>query len=218
MKPSFASIPAAVAEAAQPSSPLTRQPRGRSRMAELARANAELRRRVAELEDYRMLAYKDPLTGLWNRRYFDERIEEELDRARRNSSRQLSLMVIDMNDLKRLNDTAGHDEGDRALRWVAMFLRAHLRAHDICCRTGGDEFAVILPDVGNEGCETLTHRLREQLANTGGAQAFGVGLSVGTATFRADAHSVADLVRVADQAMYRDKYQQKTSVLRPISA
>src|SRR5690348_1553554 len=99
MKPSFASIPAA--EAAQPSSPLTRQPRARSRMAELTRENAELRRRVAELEDYRMLAYKDPLTGLWNRRYFDERIEEEFDRARRNSGRQLSLMVIDMNDLKR---------------------------------------------------------------------------------------------------------------------
>jgi diguanylate cyclase (GGDEF)-like protein len=218
MKPSFVSVPqAALSDPSEGSTSLNRQVRTRGRLAELTRENAELRRRVAELEDFRMLAYKDQLTGLWNRRYFDERIAEELDRARRNLNRQLSLMVIDMNDLKRLNDTSGHGEGDRALRWVASFLRAHLRAHDICCRTGGDEFAVILPDVGSDGCEVLTNRLRDQLA-TGGAKAFGIGLSVGTATFRSDAHSVADLIRMADQAMYRDKFRQKTEVLHPISA
>jgi diguanylate cyclase (GGDEF)-like protein len=217
MKPSFVSVPSGTLTDSSETPTLNRQPRNRGRLAELARENDELRRRVAELEDFRLLAYKDQLTGLWNRRYFDDRIAEELDRARRNPNRQLSLMVIDLNDLKRLNDTSGHGEGDRALRWVASFLRAHLRAHDICCRTGGDEFAVILPDVGSDGCETLTNRLRDQMAS-GGSHASGVGLSVGTATFRADAHSVADLIRMADQAMYRDKFRQKTDILHPISA
>src|SRR3954454_4543642 len=76
-------------------------------MADLIRENADLRRLVAELEEFRTLAYKDPLTGLWNRRYFDERLAEEVDRTKRSATRQLSLMVIDVNDLKRVNDEGG---------------------------------------------------------------------------------------------------------------
>jgi len=182
---------------------------GQHSLAELARENAALRRRVVELEVSRTLAYRDPLTGLWNRRYFDERISEELDRARRNPSRRLSIMIIDVNDFKRLNDSLGHAEGDRALTWVAAFLKSHLRAHDVCCRIGGDEFAVILPEVGEDGCETLANRLREKLGWDGTLPAFAIGLSIGSATLPTDACTGEELMRAADRAMYRDKQRQK---------
>lgn len=182
---------------------------GQSSLAELARENAALRRRVVELEAFRTMAYRDPLTGLWNRRYFDERIAEELDRARRNPARRLSIMIIDVNDFKRLNDSLGHAEGDRALCWVAAFLKSHLRAHDVCCRIGGDEFAVILPEVGEDGCETLANRLREKLGWDGTLPAFAIGLSIGSATLPTEVCSGDELMRAADRAMYRDKQRQK---------
>jgi diguanylate cyclase (GGDEF)-like protein len=189
--------------------PLWSSSGGQASVLDLARENAALRRRIVELEAFRTMAYRDPLTGLWNRRYFDERMAEELDRSRRNSTRLLSVMVIDVNEFKQLNDRLGHAEGDRALCWVAAFLKGHLRAHDVCCRVGGDEFAVILPDVGEEGCETLTARLREKLAWDGTLPAFAIGLSIGTATLPTEVCSGEDLVRTADRAMYRDKQRQK---------
>jgi diguanylate cyclase (GGDEF)-like protein len=182
-------------------------PPGQDALAELARENAALRRRVVELEAFRTLAYRDPLTGLWNRRYFDERIAEELDRARRNPGRPLSMMIIDVNDFKRLNDSLGHAEGDRALCWVAAFLKGHTRAHDVCCRVGGDEFSVILPEVGEDGCEVLATRLREQLGWDGTLPA--ITLSIGTATLTTEVCSGEELMRAADRAMYRDKQRQK---------
>jgi two-component system cell cycle response regulator len=178
-------------------------------IADLLRENADLRRLVAELEEFRTLAYKDPLTGLWNRRYFDERLAEEVDRSRRSATRQLSLMVIDVNDLKRLNDEGGHSEGDRALRAVAAFLRGHLRAHDVCCRTGGDEFAVVLPDVPRAGTEVLTARLRQTMSWECGGRPMTIGVSVGAATLGAQISAADALVRAADRAMYRDKRRQK---------
>jgi diguanylate cyclase (GGDEF)-like protein len=178
-------------------------------MADLIRENADLRRVVAELEEFRTLAYKDPLTGLWNRRYFDERLAEEVDRTNRSATRQLSLMVIDVNDLKRVNDEEGHAEGDRALRAVAGFLRSHLRAHDVCCRAGGDEFAVILPDVGPPGSDVLTTRLRQTMAWDCSGRAMLLGLSVGAATLGREISAADSLVRAADRAMYRDKRRQK---------
>lgn len=178
-------------------------------IAELARENAALRRQVTELEAYRMLAYRDPLTSLWNRRYFDERIIEEVDRARRRN-RPLSVMIIDVNEFKRLNDTLGHAEGDRALTWVANFLKSHLRAHDVCCRMGGDEFAVILPEVDATGCEILTARLQEKLGWDAPDGGFAIGLSIGSATLGpTDATTEQELVRAADRMMYQDKQRQK---------
>jgi diguanylate cyclase (GGDEF)-like protein len=188
-----------------------------SNLAELARENAALRRRVVELEAFRTLAYRDPLTGLWNRRYFDERLAEELDRARRHPGRRLSIMIIDVNDFKRLNDSLGHAEGDRALCWVAAFLKGHLRAHDVCCRIGGDEFAVILPDVAEDGCDVLAARLSDKLGWDVALPAFAVGLSIGSATLPDEGCSGADLMRDADRAMYRDKQRQKDQKARTLS-
>jgi diguanylate cyclase (GGDEF)-like protein len=126
-------------------------------------------------------------------------------------------MIIDVNDFKRLNDSLGHAEGDRALCWVAAFLKGHLRAHDVCCRIGGDEFAVILPEVGEDGCEVLAARLREKLGWDGTLPAFAVGLSIGSATLPTEVISGEELIRAADRAMYRDKQRQKDQKARMLS-
>ena len=94
---------------------------------DLQRENAKLRRAVAELESYRSLAYRDALTGLWNRRYFEERLSQEQSLARRKASRRFSLMVLDLNDLKRINDIEGHAAGDQAIKRAGAFLRSRLR-------------------------------------------------------------------------------------------
>src|SRR5882672_10125502 len=111
----------------------------------LTRQVAVLRKEVSRLHVYRAMAYRDPLTGLWNRRYFEERLKEEASRSERaGSSRKFSVLVVDINDFKGVNDTHGHQMGDRLLKWVGVFLTDHLRTHDVPCRTGGDEFTVLL--------------------------------------------------------------------------
>src|SRR5215470_7535722 len=122
----------------------------------LSRQNAMLRREVARLQVFRGMAYRDPLTGLWNRRYFEERLKEEASRSERaGSGRRFSVLVVDMNDFKTVNDRYGHQTGDALLKWTGEFLTTHLRTHDVACRTGGDEFTVLLPDVSAEDCGRL---------------------------------------------------------------
>ena len=122
------------------------------RVAKLTEANARLRRRLAEQASLWRIAHQDPLTELWNRRYADERLAEEMTRAQEEDGYRFSLVVADVNDLKRINDQQGHAAGDQALRWVARFLAGALRADDVCCRIGGDEFLLILPGTGAEEC------------------------------------------------------------------
>lgn len=184
----------------------------------LRQENEELRREIAALEGYRTLAYRDALTGLWNRRYFDERFAEELSRSLRSGKLGFSLLIVDVNDLKRINDQLGHQAGDETIGWVGAFLRGAFRNHDVCCRTGGDEFAIILPDTGPTECAAIVQRLRARLAaaNVAGdeapAQTIGraIGLSFGTASCPDDGKTVAALLELADEAMYRDKRRQKT--------
>lgn len=178
-------------------------------VAELVKENETLRRELAELETYRTLAYRDELTGLWNRRYFDERLTEEISRASRDQLR-LSVMVADVNDLKLVNDTKGHAAGDRLIRWVATFLKETLRAHDVCCRIGGDEFAVILPGMEATVSEGLIGRLRVALAHASQRLERPVTLSLGAASYPGDASGPRGLLAQADEAMYRDKRRQKS--------
>lgn len=180
---------------------------GRRRtLADLQQENDDLRR---ELEVYRTLAYRDPLTGLWNRRYFEDRLTEELSRVSRAEGRPLSVMFIDVNDLKAINDRHGHAEGDRTIQWVGQFLKAALRAHDVCCRIGGDEFAVIVPELGVTDCERMLGRLARALARENQTRAVPVGLAFGTATAPEQGRTVETLIDAADAAMYRDKRRQK---------
>lgn len=176
----------------------------------LARENAQLRREIARLEVYRAMAYRDPLTGLWNRRYFEDRLQEELSRSRRQGpQRPFSLMAIDLDEFKRVNDVHGHAGGDAVLKEVGEFLIAHLRNHDIACRTGGDEFSIILPDLSVADCGSLVERLRGARTAVNLQAAIPISLSIGTASWPEAGDSMDELLAHADQAMYAAKRLHK---------
>ena len=110
------------------------------------------------------LAYRDPLTGLRNRRCFSERLAEELCRHQRRHA-PVSVICLDVNGFKHLNDTKGHLAGDSALVGVGQFLETLTRAEDLCCRMGGDEFAVLLPDTDAAQCRVVVQRIRARLGD-----------------------------------------------------
>jgi diguanylate cyclase (GGDEF)-like protein len=183
-----------------------------AQLVRLSRQNAVLRKEIARLQVYRAMAYRDPLTALWNRRYFEERLNEEFSRSQRaGTGRKFSVLMIDINDFKEVNDESGHQAGDLMLRWVGQFLITHLRPHDVPCRTGGDEFAVLLPDLSGEDCGRLIARLRDQLAVANRDREISVNLSLGTASWPQVSNSSEQLLAQADEAMYADKRQQKAA-------
>jgi diguanylate cyclase (GGDEF)-like protein len=176
----------------------------------LSRENASLRREVARLQVYRAMAYRDPLTGLWNRRYFEDRLREELSRSRRaGPERRFSVMVVDVDDFKRVNDLHGHAAGDAVLREVGEFLIAHLRNHDVACRTGGDEFAVLLPDLSAADCGGLLERLRGAPLVANEAKGAPISLSLGAASWPEAGDSLDSILAQADRAMYTAKRRNK---------
>ena len=177
---------------------------------ELKRENARLRRTVAELESYRALAYRDALTGLWNRRYFDERLGQEMSLARRKTGGRFSLLSLDLNDLKRINDQEGHAAGDAALQRASNFLKSRLREHDVCCRTGGDEFIIILRDLGPAECVQLCTRLNQELSKANASLEAPISLSMGFASYPDDSLTAQELCLRADEAMYEDKRRYKS--------
>jgi diguanylate cyclase (GGDEF)-like protein len=181
-----------------------------SDVAELQRENESLRREVAKLEDLRALTYRDSLTGLWNRRYFAERLGAELSRARRAASRPFTLLILDVNEFHKINRSHGPTEGDLLLRWVAEFLEKSVRAHDVCCRIEADEFAVILADMTQITCAALLARLRDKLATLSVRSPFAFSLSMGTATFPQQGTTFDALVRVAEEARFEDKRRQSS--------
>jgi diguanylate cyclase (GGDEF)-like protein len=176
----------------------------------LSRQNASLRREVARLNVYRAMAYRDPLTGLWNRRYFEDRLHEELSRSRRaGPERRFSVMVVDVDDFKRVNDLHGHAAGDAVLKEVGEFLIAHLRNHDVACRTGGDEFAVLLPDLSAVDCSAMLDRLRAARLAANYEQGSPISLSLGTASWPEAGDSLDTILAQADRAMYAAKRRSK---------
>ncbi len=170
----------------------------------LLKENAQLKDEIRRLETYRAMAYRDDLTGIYNRRHFHERLREELARARR-CQWPCSLVTVDVDDFKRFNDEMGHATGDRVLVAVARFLETHLREIDICCRVGGDEFSVILPCTGSSGVETIVARLKEGPLAPVVRGAPKIHLSMGSATFPKDADGASALIALADQRMYAHK-------------
>jgi len=174
----------------------------------LRRENASLRKTLTELMGYRAMAYRDPLTGLRNRRYLDERLSEEVQRAQRRSQGGPSLLV---NSFKQINDSRGHAAGDEVLRWVASFLEATVRNYDVCCRTGGDEFMVILPSTDGEGVNRLALRLRERLCEENRQLLPPIGLSIGGSTWPEGGTTANAMISAADASMYRDKRRQRAT-------
>jgi len=165
---------------------------------------------LMEYEEYRKLqinAATDPLTGLHNRRLFDEYLDKELNRARR-YAHNLAVVILDLHKLKELNDRLGHMRGDQALQVAARTLERTLRQSDFSFRIGGDEFALLLPQTDPEQALTLCRRVRTQYESEIRALGIeiGVTLDFGIAVHPQDGDTKPALTRVADERLYRLKY------------
>jgi diguanylate cyclase (GGDEF)-like protein len=178
---------------------------GRLLLRRLLDENLALRRELDELRLLRRLAHQDALTGLPNRRLFEQRLHEELSRALRAGTTCGTLLVVDVNDLKLVNDRHGHAVGDDVLREVADVLRGALREADVCCRTGGDEFMILLPETNAQGAPQVMARLRAAVIRAGARRNLPVSISVGCATWPMDGRTAAAVIEHADGAMYREK-------------
>ena len=167
---------------------------------------AEVAARVAELESQ---ATTDPLTGVGNRRFFQAALETELKRATREGE-ALTLVLIDLDGFKEINDTNGHPFGDGVLQMVAEKMRDNMRATDVIARVGGDEFALLLPGTTRDRAARLVDRARGEAAvAVGGTE---LTWSAGTASFPADARDADTLVECADVALYCAKAEGQSSV------
>jgi len=168
-------------------------------------------------EALRQQATTDELTGVANRRSFMEALGIEFERLRRHPTLQCSVLAIDLDHFKHVNDTWGHAAGDAVLQHVAQVVSGHTRLGDVLGRTGGEEFTVLLPDTTVDEAEALAERLRLQVSMdplqfTGGA--ISVTLSIGIAVLTAsDAHADAALAR-ADRALYDAKAVGRNAVRR----
>ena len=161
------------------------------------------------------LSVTDDLTGLYNSRYLAQVLRRESKRASR-SGRPLSLLFVDLDGFKAINDTHGHLFGSRALVEAAAIIRGTARETDVAARFGGDEFALVLPDTGSEGAAAVGARIRERVAAYRFLQGDGLSISltvsVGVATLPDVAASVEALIQAADKAMYRVKEHGKNGI------
>jgi diguanylate cyclase (GGDEF)-like protein len=155
-------------------------------------------------DQVRSLAISDPLTGLANYRRLIAVIESELDRSRR-TRRPFSVVLLDMDGLKSINDRFGHLVGSRALVRLGKILRNHSRAIDTPARYGGDEFAIVLPEAPKDIASRVSARIRERLANETEEPALSV--SVGFAAYPEDGDTAEKLLAAADRALYRMKHR-----------
>ncbi|MEZ4449086.1 MAG: GGDEF domain-containing protein [Nannocystaceae bacterium] len=171
----------------------------------IAHLIAELRRRLGREE---ALSRSDPLTGLANRRAFEERAEVILAIARR-QPRPLTLALLDLDNFKVVNDTRGHDAGDEVLRAVARALRDDLRASDVLARLGGDEFAVLLPDTDAASARRLLERVRSAVAEAMRAGGWPVSVSLGALSLGGAPPELPRLLDRADALMYEAKRRGK---------
>ncbi len=149
------------------------------------------------------LAVKDGLTGLFNRRYFNELINIEVNRVKRTPA-ALSLLMLDIDNFKNYNDTEGHPAGDELLKGVAKVLKSSVRAVDLVCRYGGEEFIIILPQTDKGGAQIIAERIRVQVGLF-----FPTTISIGISTFPEDGKEIEQLVEKADNALYKAKQSGK---------
>jgi len=191
----------------------------------LLEENRRLTRELRELTRLRGLAERDELTGLPNRRAWADRLTEELSRSKRTRGQPGSLLIVDMNDLKGINDRLGHATGDLALRETARVLRATLRAPDVCCRTGGDEFMILLPETDAAEARLVVARLRSAVMRAGARRDLPLSISLGAASWPEDGDDPAVLIDLADRAMYAEKQlfasrgaERPGAVRRPVLA
>lgn len=171
-------------------------------------------RAFAQADSYAQAAAIDPVSGLFNRRYFQARLEEELQRAQRHAL-SVGLLMIDVDDFKSINDRFGHLAGDAVIRDIGEILRRSVRVFDICTRFGGEEFAVVMPGSGREDGVRIAERIRERIevyrATEPELASLQITASVGVAVSSAGT-TARDLINLADQALYQAKRSGKNQV------
>ena len=167
-------------------------------------------------ETLRHQAIRDPLTNLFNRRYMEETLGRELSRVKRKGA-QLGIVMLDIDHFKRFNDTFGHDAGDIVLRELGRFLQSHVRAEDIACRLGGEEFTLIIPETSLDIVQQRTEEIRvavKQMNVLRQGQLLGsITLSMGVSFFPEHGAKAEDLFRIADAALYRAKAEGRDRVV-----
>jgi diguanylate cyclase len=169
-----------------------------------------------DLDDVRREAQLDPLTKIFNRKFFDEELQHALASAC--DDRPLSLLLLDIDHFKRFNDTWGHQTGDQVLRLVAMTLKSNIKGKDIAARYGGEEFGAILPDTDLEGATIVAENVRravqakELLKRSTNEKLGRVTASLGIATFRWG-DTVGSLIERADQCLYAAKAAGRNQVV-----
>ena len=176
----------------------------------LALSNLKLR------EVLRNQSIRDPLTGLFNRRYLEESLMREIQRAAR-KARTITVIMLDLDHYKLFNDTFGHQAGDMLLQEIAAVFNAHVRASDLVCRYGGEEFAIILSEVDAAGARICVETLRQEIKRLSleyrGQSLSSVTVSAGIAEFPSHGQTPEDLVRAADAALYQAKREGRDRVV-----
>ncbi len=184
----------------------------------LKESNRQLHARIEEIGRLQValqeLAVRDSLTGLYNRRYLDETLDREVSRARREGN-PLSLVMLDIDYFKRVNDTYGHQVGDEVLRTLAATLSADIRAEDVPCRYGGEEFLILLPNMPLETAMMRAEAWRaavEKLSIAHGNFQLTFTISLGVSAYPDHGKTPDELTRCADQALYQAKHDGRNRV------
>ncbi len=169
----------------------------------------ELKRRAQEREFYKELSYIDALTGIHNRRYFDEALSAETEKSMRHGL-PLVLVMIDIDDFKIYNDRNGHQRGDEALTKMAQLFKSTCRGYDIVARYGGEEFVIVFPGASQENALELSSRIMNEVRKTSFAgehlmPSGSLKVSMGVACFPEHATNAEGLIRAADRALYAAK-------------
>ncbi len=159
------------------------------------------------------MAVTDSLTGLYVRRYFMVKLQEELLRAERYTN-ILSIVMADLDGFKNINDSYGHDAGDRVLRAIGQFLQQNIRDVDVVARYGGDEFVIMIPEAAQDAAYILSERLRKQFSELKFENLPPITVSLGIATYPLDGTGLEDLIKKADSAMYAAKRAGRNKVVK----
>ncbi len=177
----------------------------------LALANLKLRERLQEM------SVRDPLTGLYNRRYMQETLEREIKRAHRDS-KPIGIIMLDVDHFKSVNDTHGHNAGDLVLKTLARFLGNNLRGEDVACRYGGEEFILIMPGLSLKDSEAKAERMRHEIESTLQVQyldnPISITVSIGVAAFPEHGGHADPLISIVDAAMYEAKKRGRNRIAR----
>ena len=163
------------------------------------------------LEEERLLANTDPLTGALNRRSFNELAEKKMIHAEVNGH-PYTVVYIDLDNFKPINDKQGHSIGDLVLKAVVDTIQKQIRVADIFARFGGDEFAILLADIGQDDAKRIVQRLRKVLLEKMDMHVWDVTFSIGALTFLTMPHSVEEMVRLTDELMYEVKVDGKNAI------